>query len=132
MGLTNSQEEKISSPVLSNERKKSSDQVINAFRRDISFSHRHHQRPTSKTDSNNLKKQIKNHNRSHSLDELSPKEDKNCSVIQHQWECQLCNTINQSDSELCSICGSSKINVYIPIMNPHDNNKSSDLSNQDR
>ena len=125
MGLTISQEEKISSPVLSNESKKSSEQVINAFRRDISFSHRHHQRPTSKTDSTNLIKQIKNQNRSHSLDELPPKEDQNSSLIQHQWECQLCNTINQSDSELCSICGSTKINVYIPIMNP-------DLSNEDR
>jgi len=107
MGLTLSQED-IFRPVLSNDIEVSLQQVLNAFRRDIHFFARNHQ-TTSKTDQINIKKE--ENNRSSSLDER-----KHSSLIKRQWECQLCQILNENDSQLCSICGSTKINVYIPII----------------
>jgi hypothetical protein len=134
MGLTLSQQEDISLPTLSNESRASLQQVLNAFRRDIPFFVRHHQ-PRSKTDLLDKQQeeeiiQTKNssHHRSHSLDEHHSNENKyisrNSSFIKRQWQCQLCQKLNENDSQLCLNCGSSKINVYIPIMNQNDKKKS--------
>jgi hypothetical protein len=125
MGLIFSQDENISIPASSNENKISFQQVLNAFRRDIPSFLRHQQRPTSRTDSNNLR--TKNHHRSHSVGDLSSRKNKqiskDSSPIRRPWQCQLCDNVNQIDSQLCSTCGSSKINVYIPIMNQNDKTK---------
>ncbi len=129
MGLTLSQED-IFRPVLSNDIEISLQQVINAFRRDIPFFARNHQ-TTTKTDSSNIQKEEENikrkviHNRSSSLDEK-----RHSSLLKRQWECQLCKILNENDSQLCSICGSSKINVYIPIINPKE--KTINLTDQKR
>jgi len=132
MGLTLSQED-IFHPVLSNDIEVSLQQVLNAFRRDIHFFARNHQ-TTTKIDSSNIQKEEEKilHNRSSSLDEK-----RHSSLIKRQWECQLCKILNENDSQLCSICGSSKINVYIPIINSKEKtiniiNQKRDSSNSDR
>lgn len=45
---------------------------------------------------------------------------KSSSFTQSLWYCQLCKTVNRFDSQLCSCCGSTKINVYIPDLNHID------------
>ncbi len=107
MGLTISQEEEISLSHSSKEIEASSNQVLHAFRREIPSFTRHHL-PTSNKDSSHFQKdeQIK--------DEVPSNEDK------HQWLCQLCQTRNEIDYQLCSHCGSTQINVYIPINNQNE------------
>ncbi|CAF3593272.1 unnamed protein product [Rotaria sp. Silwood1] len=92
---------------------------------------------TEKRDKEDILKVTSQHNRSRSLDELHSNENGcisiNSSAIRRPWHCQLCQTLNQNDSQICSLCDSSKINVYIPIMNHigktniqnHDQNDSS-------
>ncbi len=130
MGLTQSQERDISLPVSSKEIEISLRQVLNAFRREIPHIARQTQ-TTSKTDLSNLKEENENigrkvdHHRSRSFDIDHSNENKHIprstSLVNRQWQCQLCQTLNESDSQLCSDCGSSKINVYIPIMNQKQN-----------
>ncbi len=124
MGLTLSQED-IFRPILSNDIEVSFEQVINAFRRDIHFFTRNHQ-----TDQINIQKE--ENNRSSSLDER-----KHSSLIKRKWECQLCQILNENDSQLCYICGSTKINVYIPIIKQNDKTRTtidqkSDSSNLEK
>jgi len=82
---------------------------------------------TSKADLLNLQeeKEIKKfYHRSNSLDEHYLRENRSItedsSLPQRPWHCQLCATLNKTDSQLCSNCGSNKINVYIPIMHHLD------------
>jgi hypothetical protein len=49
-------------------------------------------------------------------------------VIKRQWQCQFCHTKNESDAQICSECGSNKINVYIPVMDRTKNNKNQQIS----
>lgn len=130
MGLTHSQEEDISLPTSSNEIKTSLKQVLHAFRRDIPFFTRYHS-ATSKTDLSNIQKEEQDekknerkigYHRSRSLDKDHSNEHKPISRSSSsiKWQCQLCQTLNESDSQLCSHRGSSKINVYIPIINHND------------
>lgn len=60
--------------------------------------------------------------RSHSVDLYERNENENVSInssnfIQSSWKCQLCQKLNKIDSQLCTDCGSNKINVYTPIEN---------------
>jgi hypothetical protein len=141
MGLTSSHQEDISRSHLSNEIEDSLEQVLHAFRRNGHFFTRHHQ-TTSKTDLVNIQKEQKqqeqeeeedsSHHRSHSLDEQKHISRKS-SLVKRQWQCQLCQILNENDSQLCSNCGSSKINVYIPTMNQNDKTKTTnDSSTQNR
>lgn len=120
------EEEKIhsSTSLLSIENKDSLKQVINAFRRDTTSITRHHS-STSKTDLTKIEKQEKSSlpHRSHSSNELNSNE-------KIKWKCHLCQILNDNDSQLCSNCGSTQINVYIPILNT--NNQLNHLSNQQK
>ncbi len=99
-------------------------QVFNAFRRDVPFLVRNHEATSkSKIDLSNLEKEEKFcHSRSRSLekDQHHSNEHKNLSrsssLLKRQWECQLCKMLNETDCQLCSNCGSSQINIYIPTI----------------
>jgi hypothetical protein len=119
MGLIQSQED-ISSSVSSNEIEISLRQVLNAFRQEIPILLRQHH-TTSKTnlpeENENIEKNL-GHHRSRSFNRNENKHlPRSSSLIKRKWQCHLCQKLNESDSQLCSDCGSSKINVYIPIMN---------------
>jgi hypothetical protein len=73
--------------------------------------------------------------RSHSLDRVhssksKPIEDNSPSGIRKQWICQLCQSPNPSNSQLCYHCGTSQINIYIPIMD-HNEKTTNENSHQD-
>ena len=114
MGLIQSKQE-ISPTVSSNQR-----QILNTFRQETPILLRRHN-TTSKTDLSKLpegseKKLV--HQRSRSFDRNENKNIQiNSPLIKRKWQCQLCQTFNETDSQLCSDCGTSKINIYIPIMN---------------
>ncbi|CAF1194395.1 unnamed protein product [Adineta ricciae] len=67
---------------------------------------------TSKLDLSNIEKEdsVDFRHRSCSLDEnhLNFQEDS-------QWQCQLCDTINSTENQLCSNCQTNKFHVYIPM-----------------
>ncbi|CAF4789472.1 unnamed protein product, partial [Rotaria sp. Silwood2] len=125
MGLTPSKRKNISNSILSNDIEDSYKQVFSAFREDNPILPRRNdeksKRDLSNTEKHDKAKVANQNNRSRSSDELRSNENEyvsiNSSVIRRSWHCQLCETLNQTDSQLCSHCGSSKINVYIPIMN---------------
>jgi rubrerythrin len=92
-----------------------------SFRRETPIIVRQNHTTTSKTDLSKLpednEKKIVRH-RSHSFAKNENKHiQRSSSLIKRKWQCQLCQTLNETDSQLCSDCGTSKINVYIPIMN---------------
>ncbi|CAF0811244.1 unnamed protein product [Rotaria sordida] len=131
MGLTLSKQENISSSVLSNEVEASYNQVLSAFREDFPILTQHHNEKskrdlshTKQRDKEEIMKVTYPYNRSRSSNEFRSNEkeniSRNSSVIRRPWLCQLCQTLNQIDFQLCSQCGSSRINVYIPIMNHID------------
>jgi hypothetical protein len=127
------------SSAISEEVEQSFNQILNAFNQDFPLqtsSRRHHQITHADiVETEEPLKHIHQHHRSRSLDRYHPDESRNnrkvkLSVIKRQWQCQLCHTKNESDTQICSECGSNKINVYIPVMdrnsskNKHQQNSS--------
>ena len=71
-------------------------------------------------------------NRSQSLDKNDLTVDENLTrrspSVKREWLCQICQQRNQSPSQLCSQCGSTQINLYIPNNSPSNNKSSSSSS----
>ena len=118
-------------PDISREIEESLNQVLYAFNHEFPLQsrHQHHQNsPNVKVEDSLKHFQKRHHHRSQSLDRYNSEDHQRTvttksSVIRRQWQCQLCHTTNESDTQLCVDCGSNKINVYIPVMTHIDKNK---------
>jgi len=109
---------------LTEEVQQSINQIYRAFTQEFVLeSRRHHPSTISHfTHMQNEEPINVSRHRSRSLDRYQPEEhqhiiEKKLSTIKRHWQCQLCHTKNESDTLICSDCGSNKINVYIPIFN---------------
>ncbi|CAF1038399.1 unnamed protein product [Adineta steineri] len=130
MGVGYSQRNFSIYPNISQEVEASLNQILHAFDHDISFQSEHNtdHLSTEKESSNTQTKRSNlQHHRSRSLDHSNLAEQhrfvrKKPSVIKRQWQCQFCLTRNETDAQLCTECGSNKINVYIPVMDHLDRN----------
>ncbi|UJR07608.1 hypothetical protein I4U23_011897 [Adineta vaga] len=138
MGVTFSQENFSLVPGVSEEVEASVNQILHAFNHELSFQSRHHtDQPSSGLHSpNSQTKEPTRHSRLHHhhhqqqrsrSSEHSNHNDQHhritqtkLSVIRRQWQCQFCHMKNETDAQICSECGSNKINVYIPIMDHMD------------
>ena len=123
MGTIISQGSLIGGAELTGEAKESFEQIIEALNQEIHFRSRdHHSHHRHHQESREKEEPLRHINpRSHSLDRYLPEEhihtpQSKLSHIKRQWQCQLCHTKNESDTLICSECGSNKINVYIPII----------------
>ena len=129
MGNVLSQGSLFPSSSFASEVEQSLNQIVFAFQNETFLlnhrSNRHHHHHHRQIESENERIPVESsthHQRSRSVDRIVQGNIQrfhrpNCSTIARQWECQLCHLTNESDSQLCSECGSNKINVYIPVMN---------------
>jgi hypothetical protein len=130
MGTIFSQGQITGSPELTEEVEASLNQILHAFHHEFPLhSKRHHHNQATLHSSNAQTEELIRHShRSRSLDRYESEEHQpvpkaKSSVIKRQWQCQLCHSKNESDSQICSECGSNKINVYIPVMDRIERNK---------
>ena len=138
MGNTFSQGNFSLAPFVSEEVEASVNQILHAFNHELAFQSKHqsNQSESEALPSTSHHQETTRHprhdhrshrsRRSRSLDQPDLSDQHNrisqtkLSVIQRQWQCQLCYKKNETDAQICSECGSNKINVYIPIMGHMD------------
>ena len=122
------------SSVLTDEVQDTLNQILYALDPEFQLqSHSPHHLSISRQTSIEGKESSKHHHRSQSLDHYPSDKSQNnlkpkLTVIKRQWQCQFCHTKNESDAQICSECGSNKINVYIPVMDRTKNNKNQQSS----